>query len=66
MDPILRTLVKTRKDAGLRVDDLAKRGGFCRNSLYQWEAQERLPTLPNIRAWAEVLGYDLVLVKREG
>lgn len=61
-DPIIQTLRAERQRLGLSqtaVGLLLGRKSY--GTIYQWEAGVNAPNLDNLRAWANVLGYDVVL-----
>jgi transcriptional regulator with XRE-family HTH domain len=64
-DPIIDTLHGARLEQRLTQVQVAERAGLARNSLSFYETDRTLAPLPKLRAWADALGYDLVLVKRE-
>jgi transcriptional regulator with XRE-family HTH domain len=65
-DPIVDALAAERCRRGLtllQVGELLGRASY--NTVWQWENGKNQPKLANVRAWADVLGYDLALVPRE-
>ena len=65
-DTIVEALTVARKVAGRSLADVAEHAGVATNSVCRWECGHGLPGLTGLRAWAGALGYELVLVKREG
>ena len=53
-----------RKERKMHVANLAKRGGYSANTLYYWEKGARKFSVPALFDWAEVLGYEVHLVKK--
>lgn len=64
-DPIIDTLHGARLDAGITQQKLADRIGCTRNEVCYWEIDHKIPRLDRLRLWAEALGYDVSLTKRE-
>jgi transcriptional regulator with XRE-family HTH domain len=64
-DPIVAALKAERKRQGLSLERLGKRmGRHTYQTVWQWESGTHAPTLASLRAWADALGFDLVLAKR--
>jgi transcriptional regulator with XRE-family HTH domain len=64
-DPIIDTLHGARLERGMTQQQLADQAGVHRMLVTDWETDRRLPRLDRLRRWADALGFDLVLVKRE-
>lgn len=63
-DPLVATLRTIRRATGTTQAALAHTAGVDRTSLTGWETGRFQPPLPRLRAWAQALGYDLVLSRR--
>jgi transcriptional regulator with XRE-family HTH domain len=64
IQPLIRQLAQERRAAGLKLGDVADRAGYSESYFEKLEAGHRNPLLPTLNAWAEVLGWELVLKKR--
>ena len=64
-DPIVEQLRKIRIEKGWSQQQVARRIGrkSCQ-TIYQWERVHSV-SLSHLREWADALGFDLVLVKKE-
>lgn len=65
-DPIIDTLHGARLEQGMSQGRLAELIDTTRSTVAMYEGDYCLPSLRRLHAWADALGYDLVLVKREG
>lgn len=66
-DPILAVLRAERRRQGLSQEALAQRlGRTTYQTIWQWENEINSPQLTNLRAWAEALGYAVVLSRIDG
>lgn len=64
-EPILDELRAERLRRGLSQRAVARLiGRSTYQTVYQWESGLNNPTLANLRAWADVLGYDVTLTRR--
>lgn len=64
-DAILLKLRHTRKLQGLTTAALAKRVGVIPSQLSNWEMGKQCPSKNNLTAWANALGFDIVLREME-
>ena len=62
--PILDTLRKKRMASGLCLSAFAKRTGWDRSLIGEWERGARRIHAPALIDYANALGFDLALVKR--
>ncbi len=58
---LVHELRRRRQRLGLSQRGLAMRVGVHNRSLQRWEGRKTEPRLDSICAWAEELGYDVVL-----
>lgn len=65
MDPIVEELHTARKRSGLTQKTITERMGTTQSALSELERGVTTPRLPTLRRWAEALGYDVSLTKRE-
>jgi transcriptional regulator with XRE-family HTH domain len=63
---IVADLKRVRKEQKVTQQHLADAAGYDRYSIRRYEAGIRAPNLAAACAFAEVLGYQLVLVKKDG
>lgn len=54
------TLRSLRQQKGLSIMDVAEKVGVQRQTVYQWERGETLPTLGNLVLLESVYGDDLI------
>jgi transcriptional regulator with XRE-family HTH domain len=66
MDPIVQTLREARRRSGLSQEQVAELVGTSQSAVSELETGVIGPRLSTARRWADALGYDLALVKREG
>jgi transcriptional regulator with XRE-family HTH domain len=62
---IIDVLTAERKSRKLSGHTLARLIGYDHKTLHWWERKKRMPSLENAMNWAESLGYEIVMVKRE-
>lgn len=66
-DPILSALKEERNRQGLSLHQLGEQmGRKTPQSVWQWESGTSDLRLSSLREWAAALGYDVVLVRRDG
>lgn len=65
IDPRVRFALDRMRARGLSLRALEKKAGVSRNAVFQWE-RGRQPGLGNLSSVLEVLGYELVVVKKGG
>lgn len=58
---IITALLTVRRDRGLSLRDVAAPAGTSSASILDWERGTHAPTLPNLIAWAEALGYSVMI-----
>lgn len=63
---LIAMLADAREEAGVRQADLAVWIGKCRTTVRDWEAGRSSPPLRDYVAAADHLGYDVLLVPRDG
>ena len=56
---IILQLVRARRAQGRTLDDVAKKVGCNRQTIWRWEGGSSSPTLDKLLAWAETLGVTL-------
>ena len=62
---IVGELIALAQERKLSLEQLAMRAGLGRNALYWWKRGEvRNPSLQNVEAVANALGYELDLMKK--
>lgn len=54
------TLRSLRQQKGLSIKDVAEKVGVQRQTVYQWERGETLPTLGKLESLESVYGDDLI------
>ena len=64
MVPLLRELRYHRIRRKISQEALAQKAGVSESMISMWECGRSAPGLYNLTAWANTLGYDLVLVPR--
>ena len=62
--PLVRQLVTERKSRGMSVDEVADLAGYSLDHFKKSECGNRHPGLHALTAWADTLGFDLVLQNR--
>lgn len=60
------TLRERRKMLGYSGYYVSRMVGVATNTIYRGERGEWLPTLETLSAWAEVLGYETVVLRSSG
>ncbi len=63
---LIRQLCRQRLRLRLSQRGVAMRVGVDKRSLQRWEGRNMEPTLGGFCAWAEELGFDIVLVAASG
>jgi hypothetical protein len=63
--PIVKKLAEERRISGRRLDDLSRDIGRCQSLMEKYEYGARYPTFPVILAWADVLGFELTLTRKD-
>ncbi|MFQ5973460.1 MAG: helix-turn-helix domain-containing protein [Alphaproteobacteria bacterium] len=58
---LVSQLRQRRRRLGLRQKDLAARIGVNKSALGRWERRKAEPSLAGVCAWAQELGFDIVL-----
>ena len=58
---LVSQLRQRRRRLGLRQKDLATRIGVNKSALGRWERRKAEPSLAGVCAWAQELGFDIVL-----
>lgn len=64
MNPLAAELRDERRARGVSQAKLASRIGVLNAQLCYWESGKRAPATHNLIAWANALGFDLVLQAR--
>jgi transcriptional regulator with XRE-family HTH domain len=62
---LLDTLTAARAERGRKGASLANQIGVSLNSIGHWESGGVVPNARNFVAWADALGYDVTLVRRD-
>jgi DNA-binding transcriptional regulator YiaG len=65
LHPLVGRLTRIRYEAGLSGRQVAEVAGLHLSLIHKWESGVGLPSLDSLATWANALGYDLVLRKRE-
>lgn len=63
--PIIAELITARLLKGWTQRDLAARFNMRQSEISGWERLAMLPTVASLAEWADALGYDLSLIRRE-
>lgn len=58
---MIEELIRARLEQGLSMSEIARRIGTSPSVVHSWEHRIRVPSLVNYMAWAEALGYRVVL-----
>jgi transcriptional regulator with XRE-family HTH domain len=67
MDPIIEQLRAARLARGMTLQQIGEAiGRKTYQSVWQWESGVSDLRLTSLRRWADALGYDLTLVRRDG
>lgn len=61
MNPLIAELRNARAARGLSKAKLARRAGVLRQELERWEAGRVRPNVDTFVAWANALGFDVLL-----
>lgn len=65
IDPIVAELRAERRRQGLTQTDVARAiGRATYQTVHQWEKGTNHPKIDNVRAWADALGYEIVLTRK--
>jgi len=59
--PAVQQLVEGRKQQRLKLGDVAEMSGFSESMLEKSECGHRFPSFSALNAWADALGYEIVL-----
>lgn len=65
LDPLCLQLAMIRNQRNFSQADVAYAGKFAQSQVSEYETGSRVPRVDSLRRWADVLGYDLVLVPKE-
>ena len=65
-DALVAELIAARESLGMDRREIERRSGLQRHVIGSSELGDSLPRVPTLIRWADVLGYDVKLVKREG
>jgi transcriptional regulator with XRE-family HTH domain len=63
--PLALELADKRKQAKIGLEDVAEKSGYSISYLMKLECGDRQPGFGVINAWAETLGYDVVLKRKD-
>lgn len=66
IDVMVSTLTAERQRLGLSLRAVARRSDVSTSCVHSWEHGTRNPSLSNLRAWAQALGFHLTLERRHG
>lgn len=64
ISPIARQLADERRAVGQSIHQLSERSGYSESFLSKVECGHRTPSVQALHAWAEALGYDVVLQRK--
>lgn len=64
--PIIRSLRAERKRLKLSRRELVAKIGYDQSQLYQWEVGKVWPTVHKVADWAEGLGLELAVKRKDG
>ena len=65
-EALVAELIAAREERGMDRYEIARRSGMQRHVIGSGELGDSLPRLTTLIRWADVLGYDVRLVKQEG
>jgi transcriptional regulator with XRE-family HTH domain len=65
-DPISAILKAERKRRHMTLTQTGEACGTSLQQIHAWEAGYVVPRLDNVRKWAAVFGFDVVLAARAG
>lgn len=63
--PLVRDLLAAWRASDIRLETFAYRAGVATSTIDSWFGKRRAPLLDSFVAAAEVLGYDVILVKKD-
>ena len=63
-EALVAELIAARVGLGMDRQEIARRSGMQRHVIGSGELGDTLPRIPTLIRWADVLGYDVRLVKR--
>lgn len=61
--PLVTDLFEIMNNQNMPPNDLATRAGICPQTIYGWRIKTN-PTVPNLEACLNVLGYRLEIVRK--
>ena len=64
-EALIAELIAAREALGMDRQEIARRSGMQRHVISTGELGDTVPRLTTLIRWADVLGYDVRLVKRE-
>ena len=62
--PVAKELARERRERNLSVEDVSEKSGYSTSYIRKKECGGRPPSFGAINAWAETLGFDVVLKKK--
>jgi transcriptional regulator with XRE-family HTH domain len=65
MSPIIVALRQERLNLKLRLVDVSDKTGYHYNAIQRWEAGKVAPSVQAVVDYANALGFDVVLKKKE-
>ena len=64
-EALVAVLIAARVELGMDRQEIARRSGMQRHVIGSGELGDSLPRVPTLIRWANVLGYDVRLVRRK-
>jgi transcriptional regulator with XRE-family HTH domain len=59
--PIVKKLADKRRVDEMSIHELSRKSGYSVDHLHKMEFGHRTPSLSALNAWAETLGYEVIL-----
>jgi len=62
---IINVLIKSTKIIGLTRKEVLKKVGYSPAVVSEWYLRRRYPTFVQVIDWADALGYDIVIIRKD-
>jgi transcriptional regulator with XRE-family HTH domain len=62
---LARVLAEERRTQKLKVEDVAQMSGYCADYIMKLECGQGTPSFGALTAWAQSLGYEVVLRRKD-